>query len=204
VVGVAWNRREHPARMGVGSTVRCVVLLVSGSLRSGSTNTAVLRTARTVAPPDVDCALYGGLSALPHFNPDHDDGALPPTVAELRAEVHRADALVFCTPEYAGALPGSFKNLLEWLIGDDDTRSIYGKPVAWINASPRGAAEAHDSLAKVLGYAHATVLDEVNAELPVTGPMIGSDGEIEDEVVRDQIRRVMAALRDRVGGGTRE
>ena len=59
-------------------------------------------------------------------------------MAELRTLVHRADALVICTPEYTGALPGSLKNLLEWLIGDGDTRSLYRKPVAWINASPTG------------------------------------------------------------------
>jgi chromate reductase, NAD(P)H dehydrogenase (quinone) len=180
------------------------VLLVSGSLRAESTNAAVLRTAQAEAPPDLDCALYRGLGGLPHFNPDDDAGFLPAAVSELRAEVHRVDALVFCTPEYAGALPGSLKNLLEWLIGDDDARSIYRKPVAWINASPRGATDAHDSLAKVLGYAHASVLDEVNAEIPVSGSMIGSRGEIEEEDVRLQIRRVMATLRDRVCSGTRE
>jgi chromate reductase, NAD(P)H dehydrogenase (quinone) len=152
----------------------------------------------------MDCALYEALGDLPHFNPDDDAGLLPAAVAELRAEVHRVDALVFCTPEYAGAMPGSLKNLLEWLIGDDDARSIYQKPVAWINASPRGATDAHDSLAKVLGYAHATILDEVNAEIPVTSSMIGSCGEIEDEDVRLQIRRVMATLHDRVCRGTRE
>lgn len=157
-----------------------------------------------MAPPELECTLYGQLGALPHFNPDDDVDPLAPAVAELRAQVHRADALVFCTPEYAGALPGSLKNLLEWLIGDDDARSIYRKPVAWINAAPRGATDAHESLARVLGYAHATILDEVNAEIPVTGPMIGSDGEVEDEAVREQIRRVMEALRDRVCRETQE
>ena len=164
----------------------------------------MLRTAATEAPPDLECALYDALGDLPHFNPDDAAGLVPPAVAELRAEVHRVDALVFCTPEYAGAMPGSLKNLLEWLIGDDDARSIYQKPVAWINASPRGATDAHDSLAKVLGYAHATILDEVNAEIPVTSSMIGSGGQIDVEDVRLQIRRVMATLRDWVCHRTRE
>jgi NAD(P)H-dependent FMN reductase len=157
-----------------------------------------------VAPPDLDCALYEELETLPPFNPDDDVAPLPPAVAELRKQIHLADAVVLCTPEYAGALPGSLKNLLEWLIGDDDARSIYRKPVTWINASPRGATDAHDSLAKVLAYAHATVLWEVNAEIPVSGPMVGPDGRIEDEVVRSQIRQLMEALRNGVCGGTRE
>ena len=62
--------------------------------------------------------------------------------------------MLISTPEYAGALPGSFKNPLDWTIGDGE---IYDKPVAWINtagpAAPSGGADAHDSLRKVLGLA---------------------------------------------------
>jgi len=88
------------------------LLLVSGSLRAGSTNTAVLETARTLAPHGVTTVLYRGMAGLPHFNPDDDrEGeAVHGTVAELRAQVAAADALLICTPEYAGALPGALKN----------------------------------------------------------------------------------------------
>ena len=61
---------------------------------------------------------------------------------------------------YAGALPGSLKNLLEWTVGDGGT---YRKPVAWINvsgpAAPTGGTDAHDSLRKVLGYVHADIVE---------------------------------------------
>jgi chromate reductase len=87
--------------------VSCRILLVSGSLRAGSTNTALLRTARAACPDGVEAVLYEGMAALPHFNPDDDaeDAAMHPAVAELRAAVAAADALLFSTPEYAGALP---------------------------------------------------------------------------------------------------
>jgi multimeric flavodoxin WrbA len=119
------------------------LLLVSGSLRDGSTNTALLRTAQAVVPAGIETVLYGGMGELPHFNPDDDAEGLPvhPAVAALRASVHAADALLLSTPEYAGALPGSFKNLLEWTVGDAST---YRKPIAWVNtsgsAAPTGAA----------------------------------------------------------------
>lgn len=48
--------------------ITCRVLLVSGSLRSGSTNTALLRTAQAVAPEGVVIAFYQGADDLPHFN----------------------------------------------------------------------------------------------------------------------------------------
>src|SRR3954469_16535734 len=90
------------------------VLLLSGSLRDGSTNTAMLRTAQAVDP---DTELFARMGELPHFSPDDDGDELAAAVVELRAAVGRVDAVLVCTPEYAGALPGSFKNLLEWLVG---------------------------------------------------------------------------------------
>jgi chromate reductase, NAD(P)H dehydrogenase (quinone) len=173
------------------------VLLISGSLRDGSTNTAVLRTAAEVAPDGVTTTLYGGMAALPHFNPDDDrEGvAVHPAVAELRAAVAGADALLLCTPEYAGALPGALKNLLEWTVGDAGT---YAKPMAWINASgpaaPTGGADAHDSLRKVLGYVHAEIVEEACARVPLTRGAVGADGTISDPAAREQIAAAVAAL----------
>ena len=77
---------------------------------------------------------------------------------------------MFSTPEYAGALPGAFKNLLDWLIGDDEPCSIYNKPVAWINASSRGAVVAHESLHAVLGYAHADIVEAACTHSPSPSP----------------------------------
>jgi chromate reductase len=173
--------------------VSCRVLLISGSLRRQSTNSAVLRTAQAVAPDHIVTIIYDGLDTLPHFNPDDDIVPLHPAVAELRMQVRTADAVLFSTPEYAGALPGSFKNLLDWSIGDDQVRSIYEKPVAWINTSPRGATDAHESLRKVLGYAHATIVEEACLQIPVTAAMVHDDHLIADLAVRDSIA---AALKE--------
>jgi len=176
----------------------CRVLLVSGSLRRRSTNSAVLRTAQAEAPDHVMAIMYTGLADLPHFNPDDDVDPLPRAVATLRAEIRAADALLFSTPEYAGALPGSFKNLLDWTIGDGQPRSMYDKPVAWINSSSRGADEVHESLRKVLGYAHSIVVDEACVHIPVTATMIGDDDLIAAPSVRREISRVVSTLVDHV------
>jgi NAD(P)H-dependent FMN reductase len=119
-----------------------------------------------------------------------------PAVVEVRSAIRRADALLVCTPEYAGALPGSFKNLLEWAIGDDHPDSLYGKPVAWINASasPTGAADAHESLRIVLRYAHARVVEEACGAVPVPRRAVGEDGLIADRTVRAGVARSLRAL----------
>lgn len=77
------------------------VLLVSGSTRARSTNTAALRTLLGLAGPGVDVDLWAGLVDMPAFVPE-DDNPEPQPVAALRAELAAADAVVFCTPEYAG------------------------------------------------------------------------------------------------------
>ena len=175
----------------VAAEIMCRVLLVPGSLRAASTNLAVLRTALTIWPHAV---LFEGLGSLPLFNPDLDTPPTPPTAAELRDQIHQSSAILFCTPEYAGALPGAFKNLLDWTIGDDHPRSLYEKPVGWLNARPHGAIEAHAELRRVLGYAHARIVEEACLEVPVTSSLVGDDGLIADGPTRELIRAALVAL----------
>jgi chromate reductase len=173
------------------------MLLISGSARDGSTNVAALRTAAAVAGKEVDATLFGGIGELPLFNPDDDREGVPPDlrVAAMRAAIGAADALLICTPEYAGALPAALKNLLEWTIGDAGT---YRKPVAWINAAgpaaPSGAADAHDSLAKVLRYAGAKIVDDACVRVPVTRDMVAADGLIADPGARRTIAAAVTTL----------
>lgn len=182
------------------------VLLISGSLRDGSTNAAVLRTAGEVARDDVHTTLYGGTAELPHFNPDDDRDGVPvdAAVAQLREQIRAADALLLCTPEYAGALPGALKNLLEWTVGDAST---YRKPIAWINASgpaaPTGGADAHESLRRVLGYVHADIVEAACTRIPLTRDGVGQDGTIIDLEAREQIARAVAALARHATDGER-
>jgi NAD(P)H-dependent FMN reductase len=170
------------------------LLLVSGSLRRASTNTAVLRTAQAVAPQHVTTVLYDNLGNLPHFNPDDDVIPLHPAVAKLRMQIRRADGVLFSIPEYAGGLPGSFKNLLDWAIGDDQARSISEKPVAWINASVRTAADAHESLRKVLGYANAHIVEQACTHIPVPAALIDDGDLISDPSVRNTIVESLTEL----------
>ena len=181
------------------------ILLVSGSSRDGSTNAAVLRTAASVAGDGIDTVVYPAIGALPLFNPDDDREGVPvdPRVADMRREVEASDAVLFCTPEYAGAMPAALKNLLEWTIGDAGT---YQKPVAWINAAgaaaPTGAADAHASLRKVLGYAGADIVEDACARIPVERAQVGEEGLITDAAVRDQIGEAVAKLAQHAAAAT--
>lgn len=169
------------------------VLLVCGSLRAGSTNLAVLRTAHALDPAGTE--LYERLGDLPHFNPDDDREPLHPAVVALRQRLGACGAVLFCAPEYAGALPGSFKNLLDWTVGGGET---YGKPVAWINvsgpASPTGGAAAHDSLRAILGYTGSDIVEAACLRLPLTRDVVGEDGLVADPAARERIAAALLAL----------
>ena len=152
------------------------ILLVSGSTRSGSANTAALATAAAIAPSQVTPVRYDGLTELPAFNPDDDGDRLPAVPKRLRREIAAADAVLFCTPEYAGTLPGSLKNLLDWTVGGGE---FDRKPAAWINvAAPGRGHGAEESLAAVLGYVGADIVEAACRRIPVGRETIGPDGTI--------------------------
>jgi chromate reductase len=118
---------------------------------------------------------------------------LHPAVADLRARIGAARAVLLCTPEYAGALPGSFKNLLDWTVGGTE---MYRKRVAWVNvsSSPTGGANAHASLEIILGYLNADVVAAACARIPVSRGAVEGDGLIADPGIRERIAGVLTAL----------
>jgi chromate reductase len=172
----------------------CKIVLISGSMRRGSVNSAVLHTARAMAPSGLELQLYERMADLPHFNPDDDREPLPEAVADLRAQLTACDAVLFSTPEYAGALPGSFKNLLDWTVGG----GIQDKSVGWINASMGGAHGTYEQLRTVLTFTNTDIVVDACASIPVARSAIGGDGLITDEAIRSGIAKVLSALAARV------
>lgn len=166
------------------------VLLVSGSVRRGSVNEAVLETVAAIAPAGVTGVVFQGIGALPLFNPDLDREPLPEAVVRLRAAIATADAILFSTPEYGGMMPGALKNLLEWTIGGVE---ITDKPTGWINPStnPAGARATYDGLRVVLEYTGAGLVPDACIAAPVDRSVIDAAGLVTDESWR---LRALAAL----------
>jgi chromate reductase, NAD(P)H dehydrogenase (quinone) len=169
------------------------LLLVSGSTRERSTNGAALNTLQALAGErGVEATLFDGMTRLPHFNPDDDGDSLDPAVVDLRAAIEEADAVVFSTPEYAGALPGSFKNLLDWTVGGAE---MYRKPVAWINVAAEGRGElAQDSLATVLGYLGTEVVNGACLRVPVPRDVVDANDVISDDGIRGRLSEALDVL----------
>jgi NAD(P)H-dependent FMN reductase len=165
------------------------ILALSGSLRAGSSNSALVRAAARVAPDGVCVKVYEGLRTLPPFDPDEDQPgqALPDAVAEFRALVSRADALLLSTPEYARALPGAFKNALDWLVGSPD---FAGKLVAVVAPTTR-SVHAQAQLRVVLSTMSATLFEQGT---PVVVPLSSQEASAGDATVDDIVARPLRKL----------
>jgi NAD(P)H-dependent FMN reductase len=110
------------------------LLAISGSLRAASANTALLQALARIAEAPVSVTLWAGLGDLPIFSPDLE-ASPPAAVLSFVRAVGQADGVVIACPEYARAMPGGFKNALDWLVSRDE---IIGKPVALLHGSHRG------------------------------------------------------------------
>lgn len=152
------------------------VLGLSGSLRSDSHNTRLLRGAGLLLPAGVELELFEQLAAIPPYSED-DEHLVPPTVAALKAAIAGADAVLIATPEYNASLPGQLKNALDWVSRPIATTPLRGKPAAVIGASTGlfGAVWAQAEARKVLSTIGARVVDR---ELPIgqADEALGGDG----------------------------
>jgi len=141
------------------------IVAISGSLRAGSSNTAVLHAAARLAPSDVNIMLFDGIAGLPFFNPDLDGDHIPKTVAAFRAAIGSADGILISSPEYARGVAGVMKNALDWLVAGFE---FPNKPVALVNTSPR-ATHALAALTLTLETMSARLVKEACITLPLLG-----------------------------------
>jgi chromate reductase, NAD(P)H dehydrogenase (quinone) len=173
------------------------VLAVSGSLRKRSHNSGLIRAVAEHAPADVVVEIYDALESLPPYNEDRDTDPVPPAVADLRARIAAADAILISTPEYNGTIPGQLKELIDWGSRPFKASALMGKPVAVVGVSVAdyGALWAQDHLKKSLGIAGARV---VEIDLPVggSGSKFDADGNLTDQETIDRVVEVITALVD--------
>jgi NAD(P)H-dependent FMN reductase len=107
-------------------------LALSGSLRAASLNSALLPATARLTPKVISIQAFQGIDDFPLFNPDIEFSD-PAPVANLRAQVIAADALIIASPEYSHGVTGLLKNVLDWQVGSE---AFVKKPVALFNASP--------------------------------------------------------------------
>jgi chromate reductase, NAD(P)H dehydrogenase (quinone) len=171
------------------------VLGISGSLRVGSLNTALIRAAATMLPPEAELVIYDDLARLPPYSEETDVEPPPADVERFRSAVASADAVLIATPEYNGSLPGQLKNALDWGSRPRGTAPFEGKPVAVVGASPGlfGAVWAQADTRRILGVMGAKVLER---ELPVSQAKdrFDADGHLVDDEIAGALEEIVRDL----------
>ena len=181
------------------------IIGVSGSLRQGSYNAALLRAAKELAPRD--CAVeIGTIQGIPLYNQDEQDASgVPPAVAALKDRFAAADGILLVTPEYNNSLPGVFKNAIDWLSRpmDDIARVFKNKPVGLIGATPgpRGTVFSQTAwlpVFRVLGmrpwFGSLIYLDNA-------GKFFDAAGNLTDAALRERVKSYMEGFADFVAAG---
>jgi len=169
------------------------IIGLSGSLRRGSYNSAVLRAAAALAPPDSVLEI-GSIAGIPLYDGDAEAaGGVPAPVAQLKDLIAGADGLLLVSPEYNNSIPGVTKNAIDWLSRppSDVPRVFRGRPVAIAGASPGGfgtilAQNAWLSVFRTLG---ADLWSGGRLLVSRAGSVVGADGEIADAATRQAIAK---------------
>ncbi|MGL5794647.1 MAG: NADPH-dependent FMN reductase [Waterburya sp.] len=161
------------------------ILAISGSLRSKSSNTAVLQALQKLAPETTKITLYSELAHLPHFNPDLDQKPLPDCILSLRQQIKASDGIVISSPEYAHGVPGSLKNALDWLVSSIE---FPGKPVTLINTNPR-ATIALVSLTEILVTMSAQIIEPANVTINIAGKGLDVNGMVVEPEISTSLKK---------------
>ncbi|MFF7729213.1 NADPH-dependent FMN reductase [Streptomyces sp. NPDC008001] len=171
------------------------VVLISGSLRAASVNSAALRAVRRIILQDRPAASVVSLpiGRLPFYNGDVESAGTTPAVAAARALVADADALVISTPSYNGAVPGVLKNALDWLSRPDGASPLTGRIAAVLSASPsgRGGIDAQPALLDLLDSCEAITVEHPPVALRRAHQRLDAAGEMTEP-------EAVAALRELV------
>ena len=166
------------------------LVALSGSLRAGSYNTALLRALPELAPPGLRFTLHT-LAGIPVYNGDDEDaGGLPEVVTRLRMAIRQSDGLVIATPEYNNGVPGGLKNALDWCSRPPVPHGLYGVPVAILGASDGmlGTARSQHALRQSLVPLNAPTLPFPQVLVSHAQHKIDAAGRLTDEATRGFIR----------------
>jgi chromate reductase len=166
----------------------------AGSLRKGSYNRALLRTAGEVLPPGVTLEVFD-LEDIPPFNEDRED-PLPDTVKAFKAGLRAADAVVFATPEYNYSVSGVMKNAIDWGTRPGGDNSFEGKPATILSASNGifGGARAQYHLRQVLVSLNMRPLAKPEMFVTLAPQKFDAQLRLTDGPTLQKLREQMAAL----------
>ena len=171
---------------------------ISGSLRKGSYNTALLNAALACAPEGVTFEA-GTIRGIPLYDGDVEKNeGIPPAVTALKEQVAAADGVVLFTPEYNNSIPGPFKNAIDWMSRPpaDIGRVFRGRPFAMAGTSPGnfGTQLSQNAWLPVMHTLGAELWSGKRLMIPRAESVFDAEGRIVDEAIAKRLGDFLAAF----------
>lgn len=168
---------------------------LSGSLRAGSYNSALLQAAKNLTPAEATLDI-ASIRGIPLYDGDEEAATgVPPAVAALKDRIAAADGLLLVTPEYNHSIPGVFKNAIDWLSrpASDIGRVFRDKPVAIIGATPGmgGTILVQEAWWPILRHLGSRAWWGPRLTVSGAAKVFGPEGELVDEKIRTQLEAFM-------------
>ncbi|NJJ37920.1 NADPH-dependent FMN reductase [Paenibacillus apii] len=175
---------------------KLTITAICGSLREGSFNRRVLKAMEKLAPEHWEIQ-HADLSGIPLYNADTESQGDPPSVAQFKESIRRADGVLIVTPEYNSGIPGVLKNALDWASRPVKSSVLIQKPFAVAGATPGGGGTAQ-SQAQV----RQTLLAMNAYTMPGPKILIGgvheklnqTTGELDDETTLRHLQSFLTAF----------
>lgn len=171
------------------------ILIILGSLRSGSFSRKVAEACTAALPEDHPFSIIDGRT-LPLYDADLDRDEKPAAVQDLIEQLNEADALVFVTPEYNYGIPGPLKNLIDWASRPAFDSPIKGKPSLVIaqSISPAGGSRVHAQLTEVLDGTLTPTFVTPSFTISSIHEKFDTSGELTDEMTRIRLGATLPAF----------
>ncbi len=179
------------------------ILGISGSLRQGSFNTAVLRAAQALTGSEVRLEI-ATLHGIPLYDADLEkQQGLPKAVTELKERIFASDGVLLATPEYNNGIPGVFKNAIDWLSRPpEDIARVFGqRPYAVLGASAGnfGTILGQSAWLPVLRTLRAPLWSTGRLMIPRAGSVFDEEGQLTDETVRKNLGNFIQGFAAHIG-----
>lgn len=172
------------------------LLGISGSLRTASTNTALLRECVRVFEPD--SFVMADLN-LPLYNEDVEAHGIPECVQRLSDQISEADGIVLASPEYNKAISGVLKNALDW-VSRTKGSPWKNKPVALVSAAAgrSGGERAQYSVRLAMTPFQASLIQGPEFMLASSSNAFDENGRLQDADAETLLGKLMNRLRQQI------
>ena len=171
------------------------IIGLSGSLRKGSYNTALLHTAKELMPAGVDFHI-ASIEGIPLFNEDVEKEGAPAVVNALKDLFIGADGILISTPEYNNSIPGVLKNAIDWISRPtaDMAKVFHNKPFALMGATPSGfgTLNAQTAWLQLIRYFKLRPCFANAIYLSTAHEKFDADLKLKDEMILTNLKKFLA------------